>query len=255
MAKKFAWCVNTPGKYEHFEAMKSDRSDAIARSFQERVDGYFFSPELTWATGRNQMYEYFGGGGYEYIVFMDDDAVFEGMSHEEGFRRFEALLDEFHPLVASPRYSWHLKDGHLDLSRRVQGLIAASACLHALHRDCWWVLLPYWPEYDHLSWWNAEHLCGRLTPVLWHGATIQFNELAIDNTRKGTYQTKDKCRSADAMMLEMLRPEWRKMVWPHNTPESFTSPPVHLRDSYAITRNDVGRYFDLNHRYWQRRHP
>jgi hypothetical protein len=254
MAKKFVWAVNSPAEYEHFEEMKSDRSDAVARCFKEPVDGYFFSPQLTWATGRNQMYDHARRGGYEYIIFTDDDAIFDGMGQREGFRRFEALLDEFNPLIASPRYPWHLKGGHLDLRQRVQGLIAASGCMTALRRDCWWALLPYWSEFDHLSWWNAEQICNRVAAVLWHGATVQFNEISIINTRVGSYPMEDKCRSGDATIREMLRPEWKHMVWPHNSPESLTSPPVVLRDSYELTVNDVGRYFDLKHPYWIGRH-
>jgi len=255
VGKKFVWCVNTAGQYKHFEAMKSDRSDAVARSFEERVDGYLYSPGLTWATGRSQMYEHVRNGGYEYILFTDDDAEFVGLSQYEGFRRFEALLDEFNPLIASPRYSWHLNDGQLDLNLRVQGLVAASGCMTALRRDCWWALLPYWGEYDGLSWWNAEQICNRVAAVLWHGATVHFNEIAIENTRRGTYPMSDKCASGDAMMVEMLRPEWRHLVWPHNSPGSFASPPPMLRETYPLTLNEAGRYFDLSHRYWQGRHP
>jgi hypothetical protein len=255
MTKKFVWCVNTPGRYEHFEALKSTRSDAVARSFKEQIDGYLFSPGLTWATGRNQLYNHICSGGYEYLIFTDDDAIFEGIPQSDGFRRFEALLDEFNPLIASPRYSWHLKGGHLNLSRPVQGLIAASGCMTALRHDCWWALLPYWSEFDYLSWWNAEQLCNRVAAVLWHGATVHFNEISIQNTRVGNYPMEDKCRSGDAMMLEMLRPEWRHLVWPHNSPESLLSPPPVLRERYTLTLKDAGRYFDLTHRYWRGRHP
>ena len=53
----------------------------------------------------------------------------------------------------------------------------------------------------------------------------------------------------------MLRPEWRHLVWPHNVPESFLSPPPVLRESYPLTYHDAARYFDMTHRYWTGRHP
>lgn len=227
--------------------MRSDQSDAFCLTFKEPADGIYY-PGSTWTQGRNRLFDAIRNGGYEYAIFIDDDAE---LNHPDGFRRFESLIDEFHPALATPRYRWHLRD-NTDLSRRVQGIIASDAICFAFHRDTWPALLPYWPQFDSESWWNSQHIMNRIAAVLYPGGTVQFNELEVINPRNGPYPREGRCVAADRMILEMLKPQWKHLARPHESPESFESPSPLLRDGYRLSWSDVGRYFDMKHRYWSR---
>lgn len=247
---RFVWCVQSPGRYEHLDAMRSDNSSALALSFKEQVPGQVYLPMSTWTEGRNELAKHLGDE--EYAIFMDDDVVFEGMTHAEGFRKFERLLDEFSPAMATPGYEWHL-GSNFDPKQRLQGLIASDAILFALHRDVWPIFLPYWSAFDSQSWWNSQHVLNRIAAILYPGGTVQFNDLRVVNKNHGDYPRDGKCEAADAMISEMLKPDFKHLVWPHNTPESYDSPPPVLRQNYKLTRDECGRYFDLNHPYWRNR--
>lgn len=257
--KKFAYCIGgCRAPHPWLDLLTTDRSDLFALYFkQPGPAGSVFDPNTTANTGRNVVYELAKQGDYEYIIFLDDDVTFGPLSHAEGFRKFEALVDEFHPAIASPRYKWHLGKGGLEQNmnpeKRVQGLIALDICMNAVHRDVWPWLLPYHCDFDPQSWWNAAHVFNRIAAVLWPGGMVQFNEMQVINNRSDDYPRGGRCRAADAYISEMLRPDAKHLVWPHDSEASFQSPAPMLRDGYAITRADVGRYFNLNHPHWQNR--
>lgn len=232
--------------------MRGPDSDAIELTFRAPVRDGIYLPGSTHTTGRNRLYAEARDGGHEYLIFTDDDAAFVSMSQAEGCRRFEELVAEFHPVVASPLYPWHLT-GHLERTARAQGLIATDICLNAIHRDAWPLLLPYWSKFDRESWWNAAHVFNRVCAVLWPGGAVQLNGAEIENRRHGDYPNKGKCMAADAMLLEMLRPGMKHLVWPHATPDSYRAVCPLLRNGYTMSKSEVGRYFDTDHEYWRGR--
>ncbi len=259
MSKRFAYCIggcrSTPA---WLDALTTDNSDCFALFYRAPgPPGTYFDPNTTANSGRNVMFAEAAKGDYEYIIFMDDDVAFPGRTHEQGFREFEALVDEFHPAIASPAYPWHLgaskSQTYLRPEARVQGVIALDICLNAVHRSVWNWLLPYWTDFDSLSWWNAAHVFNRVAAVLWPGGAIQFNELPIINLHSGPYPREDRCKAADKMIGEMLADGMRHLAWPHDSDESFRSPCPLLRQDYTLSRDEVERYFDLSHPYWRER--
>ena len=258
-SKKFAYCIGGCRSVPSFiDTLTTDRSDCFSLYWKEPgPPGSHFRPATTATSGRNVVFEEAKKGDYEYIIFMDDDVTFAGLSHAEGFRKFESLVDEFHPAIATPRYKWHLGRNGLEQNRdpsaRVQGIIALDICLNAVHRSVWQWLLPYWCEFDPDSWWNAAHVFNRVAAVLWPGGSVQFNELTVINNRSDPYPRGGRCRAADKMMNEILLPEAKHLVWPHDSEGSFQSLPPLLKDDYTLTAEHVGQYFDLKHPYFRGR--
>lgn len=260
MPKKFAYCIGGCRTVpEYLPDLTTDRADCFAVFFAAPGPSRtLFMPNSTTNTGRNAAFAEAAKGDYEYVVIMDDDVEFAGLSHADGFRKFEALLDEFRPAIAVPRYSWHLKGqnkySELDLKKRVQGLGAADAIMNAIHRDVWNLFLPYWTGADHICWWDAQQVLHRIAAMLMPGAFVQFNELEVKNLTSGPYPRGNKdCAAGDAYIEEMTRPEWRAHITKYKHPTSFHEYAPVLRESYKLTRNEVGRYFDLEHEYWRGR--
>jgi hypothetical protein len=48
----------------------------------------------------------------------------------------------------------------------------------------------------------------------------------------------------------MTLPEWRPHLLKYSVPETFHERHPVLRQDYTLTREEVGRYFNLDHPYW-----
>lgn len=259
MKKKFAYCIGGCRTVPPYLAdLTTDRADCFAVFFKEPgPPGTIYLPNSTTNTGRNEAFRQASLGDYEYVVIMDDDVKFEGKTHAEGFRQFEALLDEFNPAIAVPRYSWHLrgqnKYSRLDLTKRVQGLNATDAIVNAFHRDVWNLYLPYWTGADHICWWDAQQIVHRLCMVLMPGSFVQFNELHVINDGSMVYPRSEPCVAADKYLREFVKPEHHDIMGFYRDPESFHEVPADLRQSYKLSREFIAERCDLNHEYWRDR--
>jgi hypothetical protein len=259
MSKQFAYCIGgcrTVPSY--LDCLTTDNADCFPVFFKEPGPaGSIFLPNSTTNTGRNAAYEQARKGDYEYIIIMDDDVSFAGLTHEQGFRKFEALINEFKPAIATPRYYWHLggntRHSEVDLSKRIQGCSATDACINAFHRSTWPALLPYWCEGDSESWWNAAHVLHRVARYLWPGGFIQFNELELLNEiRHGNqYPKHGGCTAADNLLLSMLKPEFRLTYEMWLSKESLKALDPRLNHE----PEEAGKFFNLEHPYWRGRLP
>jgi hypothetical protein len=261
--KQFAYCIGGCRSVPpYLDCLTTDNSDCFPVFFKAPgPTGSIYFPKSTTNTGRNAAFAEARKGDYEYVIIMDDDVSFAHLTNAEGFRKFESLLNEFKPAIATPRYGWHLKGFNpknaTNLKKRIQGISATDACMNAFHRDVWWSLLPYWTEDDSASWWNAAHVLHRVALFLYPGQFVQFNELHLINgstyTGQMPYPKDGRCVAADKMMLEMLKPDWKAHYEMHDSHESFTERFPVLKDSYKVTREEAGRYFNLDHPYWKAR--
>lgn len=259
MSKRFAYCIGGCRTVPPFlDALTTDRADCYPVFFKEPgPPGSIFLPNSTTNTGRNEAFRRATEGDPDYIVLMDDDVKFAGMSHADGFRKFEALLDELNPAIAVPKYSWHLKgqnkESAFDPWARVQGLGAADAIVNAFHRDVWRLFLPYWTGGDADSWWNAQQIVHRLAHVIQPGMFVQFNDLEAVNLVSGPYPRAGQCVAADAYLREFTRPEYHAQLGLYRDRESFHAYKPYLASDYRFSREHLAERFDLTHDYFRDR--
>lgn len=259
MSKRYAYCcggVRHP--FIYLDALVTPDSDAYLNFFQSPgPDGTYHLPNTTTNEGRNEMYERAKGGGYEYIIMMDDDIVFRNLDHGAAFRKFESLLEEFHPAIAVPKYAWHFhgqaKKSSFRPDLRVQGISAADAVVNAFHRDVWHLFFPYWCGGDKESWWNAQQIVHRLSHVIQPGLFVQFNDIEVINLKTWDYPRAGQCRAADLYLREFVKPEWHDFMGWYQDHRSFGHFEPYLRSDYKFSREHLGQRFDLGHEYWRGR--
>src|SRR3954468_13358024 len=124
-----AFCV----QYGERPAWVDELSTASRHVFElcwaaEPVRGAIHFPKSTWTQGRNRLAqavreaERKSGKHYDYLLMSDDDVTFDNMSHAEGMKRFETVIETHRPAVAAPNYGWHFNgQKHVDRSLEVQG--------------------------------------------------------------------------------------------------------------------------------------
>lgn len=160
-------------------------------------DTTLFVPNSTWTTGRNAAIRHIEQSKkeYDFVIFLDDDLQFEGMSHREGFQAFEVFLAEQRPVIGVPRcwdYNTQKTDipsipketnrqGIEDTSLDRQPVDWFDACFNAYRWDAFKRLLPYDPLFDVSSWYTSQFLAILKVNLLYRNQIIQNNCVRIDN--------------------------------------------------------------------------
>ncbi len=254
-----AFCVQYGQRPDWIDELRTTDRDVFELCWSnDPPDDAIHLSNSTWTQGRNALAqavrraEAESGFRYEYLVMADDDISFENASHAQGMTRFEATIEKYRPAVAAPIFGWHYENlKHLDRSAEVQGIYATDMLLQALHRDVWWVLLPFWEEFDSQSWWNSGHILNRIAGTTYAGAVVSVNTVTVLNARSSDYPRDGRCVAADQMLSEMAKP---KTLWHrHETKESFLPQELRLNQTFRRTRVDLARLWDMNHRFWKSR--
>lgn len=160
-------------------------------------DTTMFIPNSTWTTGRNAAVNYIELNEIdcEYVIFLDDDLQFEGMTHNDGFQAFERFLGEQRPTIGVPRcwdYNTQSSDicsipkeinrqGIQDTAFDTQPVDWFDACFNAYRWDAFQKLLPYDPRFDANSWYTSQFLLILKANLLYRNQIIQNNRIKIEN--------------------------------------------------------------------------
>jgi hypothetical protein len=191
--KQFAYLVQCRKHWDYLFSLQSDNSDLYVLSFNEPLrypNGItsIYYPKSSWNTGRNKLYEVASEKDYEYYIFLDDDII---ASHTElktvnPFRYLEAMLLKHKPASAVGNFDWHFYDKRT-FNDPYQTIYFADACLQAIHREAAKKVLPYYTQWDSISWWRSQYVLCQLMHVNYPHSTIQFNKLHIKNLLHDEY--------------------------------------------------------------------
>lgn len=172
---------------QNFIELHNLKKDVISLTYDEKLEGSIFFPNSTWAEGRNKLLEIAtqDGNDYEYYVFLDDDTTFI----KGDYKKFEALLLQYKPLIASPITR---KTSRISLSfLKYQGLTIHDEQVLAFHKKVVddGIVLPLVTKFDQLHWWISCEIQERLIYKYYVGKFIQFNEVRVTNDETVRYKS------------------------------------------------------------------
>ncbi|GAB5434710.1 MAG: hypothetical protein EpisKO_40800 [Epibacterium sp.] len=196
---KFLYVVQTEAGLPEVYSPLRDR--VVLVSWKEQTpQTTVFAPGSTWTTGRNAAINHITktSPDFDYLIFLDDDVQFDGISHAEGFQRFERFLKRKRPAIGLPRcwdyntrphklrslptniHRQGLQNAHL----KTQPVDWFDACYNAFRRDVFLDtrLLPYNAQYDDASWYASQLVLIFAANLFYRNKIIQDNRISIVNT-------------------------------------------------------------------------
>jgi GDP-L-fucose synthase len=197
---KCLYLVQTAGKCPQY-----DVESIVVLSYKENTeDTDIFLPNSTWTTGRNALVEYARKqAGYDYYIFMDDDIILD-------FKKFEAYLEEFKPLIGVPNYDndfdYYNKTGVVFPDARAQTVtwFDAMCCAYtreALDSD----IFPYVTRYDETNWWASQYIHFAKCAHVYPKRVVLFPKCLAQNINHSSYP---QSANMDNIRLEELIPEY-----------------------------------------------
>jgi len=180
---KFCYLVRSRGQLrDNYSYLKNKDSAVYVSSW---VDGHkkedwfslFFDPDTTWGEGRNLLLSRVKDMGYDYFIFMDDDAITD---LQNGIPKLQDCLVRNEPSVLYPRIS---KAGRYtrDEMERTYGADHAVACFH---KDAAKTLLPYYNSYQEQSWYYCQIIVNYLQYYFYDESRFQYNDMVYRNPDK-----------------------------------------------------------------------
>jgi hypothetical protein len=187
----FLYIIQTSSKLPDIYTCLKSR-DFVLLSYKEHTsDTTIFYPNSTWTTGRNRLREHVLTlkKTYDYYIFLDDDIIFDGYSQEEGFNKFEELIQNYKPYIATPNYKdyYEVRCGKL-LVDTPQTTIWFDAMYNAFSKDAFYnnILFPYVTIFENESWWMSQYIMIILCSV-YKKEVILFTNLKVINITHSTY--------------------------------------------------------------------
>jgi hypothetical protein len=166
-----------------FEIYKEIDTDVVYLSYDmEGFDSnfyYLYYPSSSWAEGRNKLIDFAKQiGRYDYYIFMDDDAVFQG----DGWIKFKNNLERYSPQVALPLSDSIERKRNYDLTCNKQRPTSLDQIVQAYNSFSFYnsKSLPYVTKFDHLSWWYSCLINEFL--ILSDDIAWQFNDVLVINS-------------------------------------------------------------------------
>ena len=199
---------------------------------------YIFNSSLTWAAGRNLLYEVARRSEkYLYYIFMDDD-IFLQMKllrrKENPWRLFENFLRRIQPAVgivdaSGCQYLPDILKGRNRLGCKLANNTeyvptpGFDAPFNAFHYKAVDYILPYSQKFDFISWWYPVVYAEIKTEIIFQGHSVIHTGLLAVNTKHRPYKRKvpvhgDLMNIIDEVRAELplkyqnasLLLEWRK---------------------------------------------
>lgn len=214
MGKSFLYLVQAPERLrDGYRDIEGDTADLILLTFKAPGEGHLFFPGSTWTTGRNRLIEEARPrlDDYEYVVFLDDDVVFE----RGNWRGFEEVVLRHRPAFAVPYCPWYPSakpPAGTPATRDAQRCEWFDAIYNAVHVDVLkdGLLLPYHPGFDDLSWWFSQFFLLRLAQRFYAPHLLQMNGVVVGNDGHSAYpKSGDFSRGEDWFHANVLPPERR----------------------------------------------
>lgn len=141
----------------------------------------FHYPNSTWASGRNELYNRVDLKNYDYLIFLDDDLMFEFSLTE-----YEKFLSQYKPLRSSVFVYGHYFYRELTDSNKVYTLKHIDQAFMAINTEATNVF-PYSTEKDTQSWFIAnEEFCCRFHDV-YPAQTIIAPKFKMHNSQHREY--------------------------------------------------------------------
>ncbi len=262
--KRFLYLAQVEGELpRHLRTLESDDSDVRFLSWKTRSTDprAVFYPHSSWTEGRNRLYKEITGTDYEYSIFVDDDVEMYARPGRggNGWRAFEAFLLDYEPAVGVARYMWQLQGGGLDVTQPVQGIRFFDALVNAFHREAVHTLLPYCDLLDRYSECYSQSLLCSLAADLYPGHVLQSNGVEVMNLESRRAEREYLyCRAEDLYLASVADTaryaSFRRLKkGAYSTHRPFGVPARKATQSYAVSRDELARRFDLTHPLWVRR--
>lgn len=195
---KFLYIVQAKsGLPKNYESI-ADRTILI--SWQTKTsDSTLFLPDSTWTTGRNAGLKYVKANriDFDYLIFLDGDLYFDGISNKNGFEQFENFLKNKKPLIGLPTcWGYNTVKGGIPVIPKElnsQGLERKwlrhqpvdwfDAAFNAFSKQAVKdeLVLPYDSKYDEVSWYTSQFLLILKANQYYKGKVLQFNRVRILN--------------------------------------------------------------------------
>ena len=205
--KKYLYIVqaasNLPDIYDCLR-----KRDFILLSFKENTsDTTIFLPKSTWTTGRNKLREYILNlkTNYEYYIFIDCDVVFSELSQENGFNKFEELLEKYTPFIANPNWSdYYTKTGQI-LPAEAQTTIWFDGMCNAFSKEAFFsnTIFPYVETFDNKSWWMSQYIMIILCSI-YNKEVVLFPNLKIINIEHSEYPKIDVFKETEQFVFNNI---------------------------------------------------
>lgn len=204
----FLYLVQTPGKIpEIYDYLKSKK--IVLLSFKENTEETdIFFPGSTWTTGRNKLREHVISKNmvFDYYIFLDDDVQFEEMSQEEGFNKFEEMVNIYKPEICVPKLQLfydNLFDNNINSTVTTIFYDAIYSCFsHKMLLNN--IIFPYDDTFDKNSWWISQYILFMLCSLL-NIDILLFRNINISNTQHNEYpRSMEKSNEAQEHVFKKL---------------------------------------------------
>lgn len=161
----------------------------ISLTWDAPREGSLFLPKSSWSVGRRTLcHEALNSPEFDYIVFMDGDAI----TSPAELNVFERTVSELRPAVAVPRVpKTERYTKKLNTARQPWVLAYDSdeqfQCFDARILRDHFGGSPYVSEYDEVSWWYPCVLNQKLIRQHYWRSFIQVNGITVGNDSHGNY--------------------------------------------------------------------
>jgi len=138
---------------------------------------------------------------YDYYIFMDNDVVFENITQEEGFKKFEEELALKKPLIATPQMlNYHqycsktldivtLNPELCDLSSLEESVIWYDALMNAFSKEVFFgnSIFPYDTTYDSSAWLYSQLILIIKSYYYYNKKVLLFKDIIVKSTANSDY--------------------------------------------------------------------
>ena len=164
---------------------------------------YRFKPSLSWASGRNYLFETAQkrDSEYQYYIFMDDDLILRDKKGGNPWRGFEDFLRTVEPAVAAVDINKRHRLRRAHKGRRQLGckkniicdyisVARFDAAFNAFHREAVDYILPYSTRFDSLSWGFACLDVNMKIEITFAGQSVLHTRIDATNSQHRPYPRK-----------------------------------------------------------------
>jgi hypothetical protein len=239
--KKYLYIIQTTSKLpEIYDCLRS--REFILLSFKENTpDTTIFYPKSTWTTGRNKIREYIFNmkQKYDYYIFLDEDVVFSQYSQEDGFNKFEELIQIYKPFIANPNFAEYYTGYNGNLLGEAQTTIWFDGMCNAFSKEAFFsnVIFPYIDIFDSKSWWMSQYIMIILCSIH-NKEVVLFNNLKVTNEIHSEYPKLDVFKETEEYVFNHLvkncDTNWDKKIFVEIYPKK-----INVKDQLLIIYNNL----------------
>jgi len=186
------------------------KRDFVLLSFKENTeDTTIFYPGSTWTTGRNKIREHILNmkQNYDYYIFLDEDIIFNDYNQEDGFNKFEELIEKYKPFIANPNdfNGYYTKTAYIIPSAEAQTIIWFDGMCNAFSNEAFFsnIIFPYVDVFDSSSWWMSQYIMIILCSI-YNKEVVLFPDLIVSNIIHSGYPRNDVFKETEQYVLNNL---------------------------------------------------